>query len=106
MANDLVLVFVFRHCHFFILIFQLPQIAKGIGKKPFKMYIEMFFDSIFYSLVSKRDETCYLYFWNFKNNLTTLEPNRPLYCLKSIFKYLLIIKLWFKLSAKCLLVEL
>jgi len=32
--------------------FQLPVIAKGIGKRAFKMHIELFFDAIFYSLVS------------------------------------------------------
>ncbi|KAK2178117.1 hypothetical protein NP493_558g01003 [Ridgeia piscesae] len=29
---------------------QLPVIAKGIGKRAFKMHIELFFDAIFYSL--------------------------------------------------------
>ena len=38
-----------------LLIFaQLPVICNGVGKKMFKMYLEMFFDSIFYALVSRR----------------------------------------------------
>ena len=50
MARFIKNVFVLHH--YIVFEFQLPQIAKGIGKKPFKMYIEMFLDSIFYSLVS------------------------------------------------------
>ena len=30
---------------------QLPVIAKGIGKNQFKRYLELFIDTIFYSLV-------------------------------------------------------
>ena len=30
---------------------QLPIIAKGIGKNQFKRYLELFIDTIFYSLV-------------------------------------------------------
>ena len=37
---------------FVSLIHKLPVIAKGIGKNQFKRYLELFIDSIFYSLVS------------------------------------------------------
>jgi len=40
-----------QHVHFLETVCkQLPNIAKGIGKKPFKTYLESFFDPIFYSL--------------------------------------------------------
>lgn len=32
-------------------LFQIPYIAKGIGKRTFKSYLESFFDAIFYSVV-------------------------------------------------------
>ena len=31
---------------------QLPNLAKGLGKRYFKMHLELFLESIFYSLVS------------------------------------------------------
>ncbi|XP_064622843.1 uncharacterized protein LOC135485045 [Lineus longissimus] len=40
-----------NHVHFLeSLCKQLPVIAKSLGKRPFKMYVELFFDAIFYSL--------------------------------------------------------
>ena len=32
---------------------RLPQIAKGLGKRPFKKHIELFLDSVFYGAVSQ-----------------------------------------------------
>ena len=31
---------------------QLPVIAKALGKRPFKKYLELFLDALFYGLVS------------------------------------------------------
>ena len=36
----------------FSYVVQLPVIAKALGKKPFKRYLEMFLDALFYGLVS------------------------------------------------------
>ena len=35
-----------------LLYLQLPQMAKGLGKRYFKMHLESFFDIIFFSVVS------------------------------------------------------
>ena len=38
---------------FFPFLYKLPMIAKGIGKNQFKRYLELFIDTIFFSLVSQ-----------------------------------------------------
>ena len=50
---------------------QLPVIAKGIGKRPFKMHLEIFLNAIFYGLVSTLVITGVVHYWiiSKKNNL-------------------------------------
>ena len=43
-----------------VVLFQLPAIAKGIGKRVFKAHVESFLDAIFYSVVSKTS-SCQVY---------------------------------------------
>ena len=53
--NEIIVIIVFKRIGYMFIfhvdVFQLPNIAKGLGKKAFKMYLESFFDAIFYSLV-------------------------------------------------------
>ena len=46
---------------------QLPVIAKGIGKNQFKRYLELFIDTIFYSLVRFISSFIVFYFILFNN---------------------------------------
>ena len=52
---------------------QLPVIAKGIGKNQFKRYLELFIDTIFYSLV--RFISSFIFYYYFIAGL----PVRPSY---------------------------
>ena len=54
---------------------QLPVIAKGIGKNLFKRYLELFIDTIFYSLVRFISSFIYYYYYYFITGL----PVRPSY---------------------------